>query len=226
MLADPERPSRDLQAHLAECSMCAGAIERARKTNQTLRAALELPVSEGLADRLLLAQTTRERFRFRRVGFALAATVVLSVTVGIAWQLGVRPVSEAQALERYVVDHIRHEPEALAATDRVPREAVEALLLEYGLELVGSMDDIVFLRRCPTPEGTGVHLVVRTDQGPVTVIYLPRQDLQQRMAVEGDGLAGYVERFRDGALALVGAPGQSLEAVSEQVHKAISVKRG
>lgn len=219
--ADPARPSAALRAHLADCESCAAAARRARALDERLAEALRVPVPDGLADRLLLAQTTRARHRFQRSAFALAATVVLSLTAALAWQFGVRPVNEARALETYVVEHIRSEPQAFEAAEPVPREAVVSLLAEYGLELAGTVDDITFLARCPTPSGTGLHFVVRTDRGPVTAIYMPGQRVDGRIAVNDVGLSGYVMPFRSGALALVGVPGMQLDGVTRQVTEAI-----
>lgn len=226
LLADPERPSAELGAHLSECAACAAAAERAREQDERIREALKVPVPKGLADRLLLAQTTKRRSRVRHLPFALAATVVLSVSVAIAWQFGVRPWSEARALERYVLEHIRHEQQALSLIDRVPRDAVVALLSEYDLELAGTMDDIVFLKRCPTPNGDGLHFVVRTDRGPVTIIYMPEQSLAGRVEIESPEHSGYVTRFHRGAMALVGTPGQSLQQVAAQVTAALIPSEG
>lgn len=226
LLADPLRPSEALRAHLDECVSCAATAKRARSMDERLYNALKLPVPEGLADRLLLTQTTRHRRRLQGPFLALAAAVVLSVGAVVFWQFGVQPVSQAQALERYVVDHIKHEPAALVSRERVPRAAVVELLAAHGLELTGSLENVVFAKRCPTPDGMGLHFVVNTDRGPVTLIYMPGQSLGERVAVEAETLSGYVTRFRDGALALVGAPGQSLDDVAARVGSAVASKRG
>lgn len=226
LLADPARPPAPLRVHIAECATCAAAARRAERDDERLRDALAVPVPEGLADRLLLAQTTRGRAGFRRAFFAMAATVVLSLSAALAWQFGVAPVNEARALERYVVEHIHHEPEALTSTERVPRRAIEAALADYGLELAGDMKDVTFAARCPTPSGVGLHFVVRTGQGPVTLIYMPGQSVGRRVTVNADGFAGHVAQFREGALAVVGAPGQALEEVASRVRAGMVPARG
>lgn len=226
LLADPARPPALLRAHLAECETCAAAARRAESDDERLRKALAVPVPEGLADRLLLAQTTRGEQGFRRAFFAMAATVVLSLSAALAWQFGAAPVSDARALERYVVEHIHHEPQALTSTKRVQREAIEAALADYGLVLAGELDHVTFAERCPTPSGAGLHFVVRTGHGPVTLIYMPGQSIGQRVTVDADGFSGHVAQFRDGALAVVGAPGQALEEVANRVRAALVPARG
>lgn len=219
--AAPGWPSEALRRHVADCEACARALWREQGFDRRLREALSVPVPEELAERLLLAQTTRHRSRLRGPFMALAASLVLALALGVTWQLGIRPVSEAQALNQYVAAHLEHEPESLTTTTPVNLGSVEKLLNEYGLHLSGEVGNIVYARRCPTPNGTGVHLVVRTAEGPVTFIYMPEQRVGSRVNVDTNGHRGYVMQFGKGAAALVGTPSEALEAVAQRLTGAI-----
>lgn len=219
--AAPGWPSEALHRHVAECKNCARALWREQGFDRRLREALSVPVPEELPERLLLAQTTRHRGRLRRPFMALAASLMLALALGVTWQLGVRPVSEAQALNQYVAAHLEHEPESLTTTTPVNLGTVEKLLNLYGLHLSGEVGNIVYARRCPTPNGTGVHLVVRTAEGPVTFIYMPEQRVGSRVIVDTNGHSGYVTQFGEGAAALVGTPSEAFEAVSQRLVEAI-----
>lgn len=221
MAAEPGRPSDALRAHVAECDACARALWREQGFDRRLREAMSVRVPDELAERLLLAQTTRHRSRFRRPLLALAASLVLALTLGVTWQLGVRPVGEARALNQYVAAHLEHEPQSLTATQAVNLGTVEKLLNEYGLHLSGDAGNVVYAKRCPTPNGTGVHLVVRTAEGPMTFIYMPEQRVRDRIALETDGHRGYVTSFGEGSAALVGTPTDALEKVGQRLATAI-----
>lgn len=221
LAADPGRPSDALRRHVAECDACARALWREQGFDRRLREALSVPAPDELAERLLLTQTTRHRQRVHRPVVVLAASLVLALALGVTWQLGVRPVSEARALNQYVAAHLEHEPESLTATTPVNLGTVEKLLNEYGLHLSGEMDNIVYAKRCPTPNGDGVHLVVRTAEGPITFIYMPEQRVSGRVDVDAGGYRGYVTEFGDGAAALVGTPSDALEAVAERLANTI-----
>ncbi len=219
--AAPCWPSAALRRHVAECEACARALWREQGFDRRLREALTVPVPEELAERLLLTQTTRHRSRLRPSFMALAASLLLALALGVTWQLGVRPVSEAQALNQYVAAHLEHEPESLTTTTPVNLGTVEKLLNQYGLHLSGDVGNIVYARRCPTPNGTGVHLVVRTAEGPVTFIYMPEQRVGSRVNLDTNGHRGYVTQFGKGAAALVGTPSEALEAVARRLAAAI-----
>lgn len=225
IIAVPGLPSEALRRHVAECENCARALWREQGFDRRLRDALSVPVPEELSERLLLAQTTRHRSRLRRPLMALAASLMLALALGVTWQLGVRPVSEARALNQYVAAHLEHEPESLTATTPVNLGVVEKLLNEYGLHLSGEVGNIVYARRCPTPNGTGVHLVVRTAEGPMTFIYMPKQRVSGRVDVDASGYQGYVMSFGDGAAALVGTPSEAREAVGQLISDSIGSAR-
>lgn len=219
---DPERPSGALRAHLESCPACARAAENSREFESWLHRAFNVPVPDGLAEKLLLAQTTRSRFRFPRIGLAMAAGVMLAVAVGVAWQFGARPVSDAGAVERYVVDHIEHEPQAMAADQPVSLDALQSLLGDYGLKLAGDLPGkLVYVNRCPTPHGTGVHFVVLTDSGPVAFYYMPNEKIHGPMKVSAQDLAGYIESFHTGSVALVSRPGGDMDAAARQLMHAV-----
>lgn len=219
MAADPGRPSDALRRHLSECGTCGRALRRQQGFDRRLRDALAVPVPDGLAERLLLTQTTRDRSRVRRPAMALAASLVLAL--GVTWQFGIRPVNDARALNRYLAAHMNYEPEALQATTPVNMGTVERLLNEHDLHLSGRMDNIVYAKRCLTPNGTGVHLVIRTAQGPMTFIYMPEQHVSGRIDVEADGYRGYVTSFGNGTAVLVGTPSDTLEAIARQLRDTI-----
>jgi len=219
---EPERPSEALRAHLESCPACARAAENAREFESWLHRAFNVPVPDGLAERLLLAQTTRTRYRFPRLGLALAAGIVLALAVGVTWQFGARPISDAGAVEKYVVDHIHHEPQAMTATGQASMDELKSLLGDYGLKLAGDLPGkLVYVKRCPTPHGTGVHFVVLTDSGPVAFYYMPNERIHGPMKVSAEDLAGYIESFHSGSVALVSRRGEDMDAAARQLVRAV-----
>lgn len=221
MAADPGRPSPALDAHVSTCESCARALRREQDFDRRLAEAMSVPAPEELSERLLLAQTTRHRPRWPRPALAIAASLLLALALGVTWQLGVRPVSEARALNDYVAAHLDHEPQSLEADTPVNLGTVEKLLNEHGMRLSGDVDNIVYAKPCPTPNGRGVHLVVRTAEGPMTFIYLPDQRVSRRLALDTNGYQGYVTNFGNGSAALVGTPSDALEAVGRRLAAAI-----
>src|SRR5690348_11501027 len=85
----PGEPAAEVREHLAHCAACRKAWDVARATAATLKALPVPPVPAGFAERVLsqaYARVERMESRQRRVrdwGFALAATFLLGLGVGL-----------------------------------------------------------------------------------------------------------------------------------------------
>ena len=83
-LADPNRLSAAARAHEQGCPGCLVFARRIDANEKRIVRALTVPVPEGLADRVILGATGRRPSSPYRL-WALAATVVLSTGIGLAW---------------------------------------------------------------------------------------------------------------------------------------------
>lgn len=145
-----------------------------------LQRAAQLPVNhELIASLQALAGTASKAsesllYRFR---YAIAASVVLAFSaVFLMQQLAPR----GDSVESYVASHFDHDGnKVLALADKPNTEELSDILAALDLRMDASMSQQVrFVKYCPTPEGTGVHLVLNTEQGLVTVIIMPGQKVK------------------------------------------------
>lgn len=221
LLADPYRQDPEFVAHKKVCPECRGAAQRADVFEGQLKQAFTVAVPDELADEILLGQTTLvRRSRFRNGWFmALAATVV----IGVGLTAVLLPSAHA-GLKQFVVDHIRDEPEAMLSTALVSQDEIRATFGYYGIELAGDVAGVTFAAPCAMYEGAGVHLVVRGDEGPpVTVMYMPEVEIDDRFKVSFEGLDGVVIPLARGALAVVGYKGQALDGVENLMRGVLNI---
>jgi len=221
LLADPFSQDPDFVAHKQGCTDCRGALQRAEGFEDELRHAFEVSVPDELADQILLGQTTAtRRSRFRNGWLmALAATVV----IGVGLTALLLPGANADIGE-YVVDHIRHEPQAMSAMEIVSQDEVSTLFSYYGVELAGNVGEVTFAAPCAMYKGAGVHLVMRSEEGaPITVMYMPEVNIKDRVNLELHGFDGVVMPLTRGVLAVVGYEGQALGGVENLVRSALNI---
>lgn len=173
--AEPHLDSPELRAHRDRCPACAAAWTRAQQFERELAAALAVPVPEGLAERVLLAQATMERGRRRRrhtAWLAIAATVLLTVLGGG----GLWMHADAHSLPAMAVAHARAAEEAfsLHLTRPLTRQAVAAGFAGRGLALRGPVPaHTTYVHDCIVGPYRVVHLVTRADGEAVVVLYVP-----------------------------------------------------
>ena len=221
LLADPYSQEPEFVAHKQACPDCRGAAQRADVFEGKLRRAFDVAVPDELADQILLGQTTSARQSHIRNGWFMA--LAASVVIGVGLTAVLLPNANA-GLGQFVVDHMRREPEAMLSTALVPQEQVRALFGYYGVEIAADLEGVTFAAPCAMYKGAGVHLVVRGDEGPpVTVMYMPEVEINDRVRVNFEGFDGVIMPLARGALAVVGYEGQALDGVENLVRGVLNI---
>jgi hypothetical protein len=108
-LADPRRLSARGGGAPDDCAACRGFAAEINENEARLAAVLDVPVPEGLAERIVLRRKTGTRFS-PRLGM-LAASVVLTFAFGILqWK-----DAGSQDYARLAIEHVMHEPESFTS---------------------------------------------------------------------------------------------------------------
>ncbi len=178
-----------------------------------IRKALQVPVT----DRVTVQHTPpRALHTSRNRWLAMAASVVAGVLVGtILWT-----ASPRASLAREVVDHVMHEPHSWTATHADPA-VVERVLRDGGIRLRPGVDEVTYASSCPFRGRTVPHLVVRTPQGPVTVLVLPDEPLRRAVRLREDGYRGSLVPAGPGSIAVLGDARIDLSEVTARVLDAV-----
>jgi hypothetical protein len=204
-LASPLHPGHEALEHEADCPDCTHFYQTLRAQEEALYEAMNVPVPDGLADRILLRQSRgwRERFLPRFAVPALAASLMLVMTLGIGW----KPQSgalEPELLAAGIAEHVADEPRALAANLTVPMATLVGAVRRSGGEIVQALGHATYADHCPLPGGgKGEHLVFDTPHGKLTLILMPGKRIAHPVRVEKDGLTVSLMPAGEGSLALV-----------------------
>jgi hypothetical protein len=186
-LADPRRLPPEAQAHAAQCAACAAFASSADDAERDLERTLATPLPEGLADRVLLrVQGGRPAWKV----WALAASVVLAVAIGLATLLYPTPAGEHYARE--AIEHVAMEPESFHRVNAGDAQALHDLLRASGARLKAPLGAVRYVKLCPVDTGTGLHIVFETPDGLATLLIVPGQPLaklEQASSREWNALA-------------------------------------
>jgi hypothetical protein len=196
ILADPRQPGAEERAHAAECGACADYLEKQRDLDARLFDAMQVAPPDGLADRILVARGLRSRRWF----LPIAASVLLTGSLVSLWPRFPR----GDPLGREAIAHVTHEPQAFTASYAVPDDALATMLSAQGVNLVRTVGRVTYSALCPMGELVARHLVVRTAEGPVTLLLIPDDPKARRRAVtEVDGMAALTIPAARGSIAIV-----------------------
>lgn len=211
--AEPSLSGPAFDAHRGECAACARYQDELRAMDALVAKALAVR-----ADRLALpkgraAGPAGPRQRW----YAVAASIAAGLAIGLVLLVG----GPRDSIAREIVEHVAHEPGALAATAPLPPAALAGVLDPDGTRLKPGAGDVTFAARCVYQGRVVPHLVVRTASGTVTVLLLRHRQVEEPMRFEEQGFAGVVLPAPRGSMAVVGQDVEDLEGVARQVFEAV-----
>lgn len=220
--AEPRQQDEEVRAARDVSAEFEAEARSAELFEDRLEQAFNVPVPDGLLDELAdISRTPAEPEPVRkRWPLALAASMLIAVgAAGMAWKLN----PSWDSVEAYVVDHYRHDgPQMLTQTGGESAQKVQDILSEFEVSAAPALADIVgVIKYCPTPEGKGVHMVLNTPTGPLTVIYMPETAVTDRQVMSFDDVEAMLVELKNGSAVIVGADRQGLQDYYALVQQSI-----
>ena len=200
------------------------AAREAQAFEQKLQSALSV-VEPGVAffqEIMSVAQQSAIKSWGRPRWFAIAASVLILIGVSAAtmWQ-----INQPKTIEEYVAHHYELDGLALIEKSSVDFDISEitSVLAKLNMRSGQALSDkIRFIRLCPTLEGRGAHMVVQSDRGEVTVIYMPGTMVQDRRIIEFGDMQAYMVAFESGTAAIIGHTHQIVSNLDQLVRSSLS----
>lgn len=220
--ADPTRRDAQCEQHAQACSGCRAYASRLRSAEGLIQEALRLDVAQLKHAASHGSNEKPPRFRPRMAGIGMAAALL----VGLALWLGVgqSPQPDAEALVADVLEHWYQEPESWVTTAAAVTPASLADVVS-GKARVDSarLGTVSYARPCYVHGQWVPHLVVQGEAGPVMVLLLADERLEQPAPLElpEEGLEGFILPLGRGSIAILGDEGEPLEPLGERLTGAV-----
>ena len=220
MGADPgNRDPETLRARRSGPEFEAAAAE-AEAFEKKLRGALHVQPPADLLSRI--QGISREPARKRNwIPLALAASLlVFAGAAGLVW----KQTRSWDSIESYLAEHYAHDGSKVLslAGEKMPDGDIAKVLARLdaaaGKQLTGI---IAFIKFCPTPSGRGAHMVVMTEQGPMTVIYMPDVPVIDGEMVAFDQMHASLVNLESGSAAVIGSQSQNVEKLVAMVRDSL-----
>lgn len=192
--ADPKSADPEVLEHVQTCSTCAGYRDQMLSMDALIYKALTVPVESlpaAIAPRKAPA-------RHWQIAASLLATVAIAGSVWVA--------STRDSLAEQIVTHTDHESFAMVRSDdRVDAKTLNDILADAGVSIKAEAADVSYASSCTFRDHEVPHLVVQTEQGPVTVLVLahekPTKSMQQ---IDEGGYEGVIVPAPRGVIAVLG----------------------
>ena len=151
---------------------------------------------------------------------ALAAGILIAIVAsGISWNMN----RGWDSVDEYVPDHYRHDGSRLVArAGEKATQDIQRFFASFNVEAAPGLAEIVsVIKYCPTPNGKGVHMVLNTRAGPVTVIFMPSTEVNDRETLEFDGMQVLLVSLEKGSAAIIGTGSQGILALYSVIQNSI-----
>lgn len=168
--AAPRHLPAPARQHAEDCPDCARRMVKQLNFEANLAATLQVPAPHGLEDRILLA--TRFSEKRRMALFAVAASVLLAVSITLAPTIFKSPSKPDMAELDMAIEHVLAEPQHLAETVAVSPVQLNDLLARVGARSDNALS-VTYANACDLPNGKGGHIVLNTAYGRVTLMLMP-----------------------------------------------------
>jgi len=219
--ADPNSDNDAIKNHLLTCNPCAAYAEQQSKLTDSMEQAINIPVPEGLVSRILLQQGINQKkqqnFHLHRF-YAIAASVLLTVAV-IA---GLLFINSPVDLAKVALNHVKGELKHLHENNNVQLVKLNSLLQPFNMKLNSSLGEISYAGSCKIKNSVGVHIVVQTETGPVTILLMPGEHLKNRKLVDDVIYSGSIVPINNGSFAIIGEKKEFLSDLENRFKYGIS----
>jgi hypothetical protein len=181
---------------------------------------MALPVPADLTSMLQNLATAEPSRHTHWHLWAMAASVLLVVAVaGLNWRAA--PGPQWDSVESYVAGHYAADGAMLLekATSDKAGDA-NAILAPFNVSLTPEMiQQVGYVKYCPTPDGRGVHLVLNTEQGAITVMFMPKTNVIDGKEMTFDDMHALLVSLASGSAAIVGTRAQRLSTLQSSVQE-------
>ncbi len=219
-IADPDERDEAFRRAKRASAERGRLAEQRKRIDRVLSDAMQIEVPEGLAARILLRQSlecSRERRRTVARTYALAASVLLALGLGLALLLA----PQTYRLEREVLTHINSELHHLTEQQNPATAELGELLARFGADLQGELGQVSYAGTCAFRRQHGIHMVLRGERGPVTVLILPGETLDDITDVSDTRFTGVIIPIPNGSMAIVGEQGEPIERLERRLRSAV-----
>lgn len=194
-----------MRLHRMQCAGCAAEYQEHGEFDTALRAALEVPVPAGIAERMARAQVARRR-RF----LAAAASVALAAGAG-----GFYFLARQDPLALACIDFVMKEEAKSIMMGPMPRAAAaSAVASTLPLERIERIGQVRHIGPCPFNGATAYHVVLMVPQGKVTLLVMPGKPMPGARHATKEGMHAEVRPMGAGSVGVIGADLAVVESVA------------
>ena len=208
--------ARQSSPEFLQASADADAFEE--KLNRAMSLSEPENMKKGLLEISLAPIQTVTKPGWQSMAMAAGLLVVIGAA-GIGWNMN----RGWDSVEEYLADHYGHDgPGLVAQAGENTNKDIGKFFSRFDVEATPELANIVsIIKFCPTPDGKGIHMVLNTSEGPVSLIYMPDTEVtDQELIVFGD-MRALMVKLETGSAVIIGSESQSISTLYPLIQESI-----
>ena len=224
LMQEPACTEEAFLQHIGDCGSCREKYDNALEFEALLLDAMEVDTPNDLAERVVDAVNKRQKPAASngRYRLMLAASFMLMLVVtgwmGLQWGGG---AAYAEKLPQVVSHHIEKEQRHLQENTLLSETSVAQLFSRFGAVMHASVGDVVFAEACWIRYRHGMHLILREASGPVTLMFMPGEDLPDEKKLAWKESSGLIVPTDYGSLAILASSPEQAAQIRQRVDAAL-----
>ena len=222
-----ENPNFDGGAgHLAECADCQAYRKSMLALEAKLQKAIAIPVPDLVMPDLPEIDTGNVVSLDSRRRFGTPAWLAMAASVALVAILAMQIFGGApqyDSLGDEIIAHLDHEPKALVVTDvAISDRRLDRVVPANIANLDHSGGLITYAQSCEINGKLVPHLVIQGTNGPVTVLLMPDEKIDEAKDLEGKGINGVLIPVGDGSIAIIGDKDENIDEIRRNVTNSVT----
>jgi hypothetical protein len=122
-----------------------------------------------------------------------------------------------------IVAHLDHEPNALRVTDEAVSDRRLAKVVPGNVATMNHDAGLITYAQTCVINGKKIpHLVIQGEHGPVTILLLPDEAIDDAVQLEGESINGVLLPVGGGSVAIIGERDEQLETIRDNVVNSVT----
>ena len=224
LMQEPACTERMFLQHISDCGGCREKYDSALEFEALLLDAMQVDTPDELAERVLYEVKQGKQPAVSSSVYRLALVASFSLLFVVAGWMGFQwggGVAYAEKLPQVVSQHIAKERHHLQSQGQLSEASVAQLFARFGAVMHTSMGEVVFAEACWIRHQHGMHLILREASGPVTLMFMPGEDIVQEQDLVWEQSSGLIIPTDYGSLAIIASSPETADQIRRRVDGAL-----
>ena len=189
-----------------------------KQFDQSLHAAANIDIPDGLADRILLKhgfEQQRQQKSMRLKLYAMAASLFLVVGISMNMSSFTNMLDDSLSLGDIAINHVTDELDHLSENKNIQLANLNTLLKPFNIKFKQAIGKVNYAGSCAIRNSRGAHIVVQDNNTTATLLVMPGEYIKNRQTHNKGDYTTTLIPTQNGSIAIVTEKGTQPDVIKK-----------